>query len=278
MANSVPDTTTFGLQDVQAVIGDGDLQTCFANSIDSGFDDVYKGSKNGLYNFRNYQHVPPEVYSYLSNTHYIVKSTKGSVGGWDNALDRVRRSDADGMSHGIASTLMWSRLHLPPFIPWWFICYRTFMAFDLTPYTGTIYSIEFHIPLRSFTHVPADIVMVKAYQGTQVNDSDHDKFYSQFKMLTGAKSHYRDPIHGGWIFKQVGLPVNYPNWEIYFGSGTPLQVAILQRSDQENNLVSHQEHNHETVFDVFSRGRGYPIFDPDTVGVIGPLLKIRLNF
>jgi len=61
MATSVPDTNTFSLQNVVAVVGGSDLITAYANSIDSYFDPVYKGSKNSLYNFRNYQ-IPAECH------------------------------------------------------------------------------------------------------------------------------------------------------------------------------------------------------------------------
>jgi hypothetical protein len=51
---SVPNTTTFTLQDVTNVVGGTTLSQAFANSVDSRFDPAYKGSKNSLYNFRNY--------------------------------------------------------------------------------------------------------------------------------------------------------------------------------------------------------------------------------
>ena len=56
----VPDTTTFSLQDVVDVIlpsGGDTLQDCFNESTDMDFDATYKGSKNSLYNFRNYNRV-----------------------------------------------------------------------------------------------------------------------------------------------------------------------------------------------------------------------------
>ena len=53
---SVPDTSTFGLQDVVDVVvpSSNTLQTCFDESADDGFDSLYKESKNKLSNFRNY--------------------------------------------------------------------------------------------------------------------------------------------------------------------------------------------------------------------------------
>lgn len=57
---SVPNTDTFSLQDVYNVVHghasgtQTNLQSCFDNSVDSYFDTNYKGSKNSLYNFRNY--------------------------------------------------------------------------------------------------------------------------------------------------------------------------------------------------------------------------------
>jgi hypothetical protein len=54
VATSVPNTDTFGLSDVVAVVGGNNLITAFANSVDNFFDVAYKGSKNGLLCFRNY--------------------------------------------------------------------------------------------------------------------------------------------------------------------------------------------------------------------------------
>ncbi len=60
MAVYVPDTNTFALTDVVAAVEDhaggisDTLSDAFAHSIDSYFDSAYKGSKNSLYNFRNY--------------------------------------------------------------------------------------------------------------------------------------------------------------------------------------------------------------------------------
>lgn len=57
---SVPNTDTFSLQDVYNVVHghasgtQQNLQSCFNYSVDSYFDPTYKGSKNSLYNFRNY--------------------------------------------------------------------------------------------------------------------------------------------------------------------------------------------------------------------------------
>lgn len=51
---SVPNTTTFTLQDVQNEIGENNLSGCFTYSVDSLFDARYKGSKDRLSNFRNY--------------------------------------------------------------------------------------------------------------------------------------------------------------------------------------------------------------------------------
>lgn len=53
---AVPDTTTFTLQDVQTELGgvNDDLIECFANADSVQFDSNYEGSKNSLYNFRNY--------------------------------------------------------------------------------------------------------------------------------------------------------------------------------------------------------------------------------
>lgn len=52
--STVPDTSTFSLQDVVDVVGGTSLVAAFSNSVDSYFDPAYKGSKDALYCFRNY--------------------------------------------------------------------------------------------------------------------------------------------------------------------------------------------------------------------------------
>ena len=51
---TVPNTTTFSLADVVAVVGGSSLVAAFSNAMDVSFDPTYKGSKNNLLNFRNY--------------------------------------------------------------------------------------------------------------------------------------------------------------------------------------------------------------------------------
>lgn len=53
-AQTVPNTTTYCFSDVTAVVGGTCLSEAFTNAIDSHFDPTYKGSKNSLSNFRNY--------------------------------------------------------------------------------------------------------------------------------------------------------------------------------------------------------------------------------
>jgi hypothetical protein len=52
---SVPDTTTFNLQNVTTIVGVNNLSGCFTYAPDAYFDPAYKGYKNNLLNFRNYQ-------------------------------------------------------------------------------------------------------------------------------------------------------------------------------------------------------------------------------
>ena len=59
---SVPNTNTFTLNDVYIAVSShaspsADLSDCFAKSVDAYFDPLYKGAKNSLYNFRNYNPV-----------------------------------------------------------------------------------------------------------------------------------------------------------------------------------------------------------------------------
>jgi hypothetical protein len=55
-AITVPDTATFTLQDVvdSVIPTTSDLVDCFADADAAQFDPTYEGSKNNLYNFRNY--------------------------------------------------------------------------------------------------------------------------------------------------------------------------------------------------------------------------------
>ena len=57
---AVPNNTSFSLLDVINELPNSpdDLLECFAISNDAGFDPAYKGSKNQLLNFRNYNHNP----------------------------------------------------------------------------------------------------------------------------------------------------------------------------------------------------------------------------
>lgn len=51
---TVPNTNTFSLQDVIDVVGGTSLSTAFANKFDACFNATYKGSKDRLSNFRDY--------------------------------------------------------------------------------------------------------------------------------------------------------------------------------------------------------------------------------
>lgn len=56
VSQSVPNTTTFSLQDVVNVVNPttDDLNDCFADANSDYFNDSYSGSKNSLLNFRDY--------------------------------------------------------------------------------------------------------------------------------------------------------------------------------------------------------------------------------
>jgi len=80
----VPNTNTFSLSDVGNEIGltaPYSLQDCFNNAKASGFDPTYEGSKNSLYNFRNYDHKLRAVYGYLYN-YYAYSHTSFAPSGW----------------------------------------------------------------------------------------------------------------------------------------------------------------------------------------------------
>ena len=51
---TVPNTTTFSLINVTTVVGGTNLVSAFTNAVDAQFDPAYKGAKNNLLNFRNY--------------------------------------------------------------------------------------------------------------------------------------------------------------------------------------------------------------------------------
>jgi len=51
---SVPNTNTFSLDSVRAVIGGTSLTDCFSRAVAADFDATYVGSKDRLSNFRNY--------------------------------------------------------------------------------------------------------------------------------------------------------------------------------------------------------------------------------
>lgn len=81
---SVPNTNTFSLTDVGNEIGLASpysLLDCFNNAIAGGFDPAYEGSKNSLYNFRNYSHIRRALYGYLYNS-YAFSNANFAPAGW----------------------------------------------------------------------------------------------------------------------------------------------------------------------------------------------------
>jgi hypothetical protein len=56
---SVPDTTTFDMDDVRNAVGSyNDLKSLFSNADSAQFDPTYAGNKDNLLNFRNYGNQP----------------------------------------------------------------------------------------------------------------------------------------------------------------------------------------------------------------------------
>ena len=100
MATSVPDTNTFNLKDVKAVVGGDDLETCYANSVDSFFDSYYRdhdpdgnpiADKSSLYNFRNYTESAILQATIFAQSDYLQWFTRyyysGSIGtDWAESL------------------------------------------------------------------------------------------------------------------------------------------------------------------------------------------------
>lgn len=58
---TVPDNTTFNEQNVQSAVGGASLTAMFAAATDACFDYNYKGAKNALYCFRNYNTVARSI-------------------------------------------------------------------------------------------------------------------------------------------------------------------------------------------------------------------------
>jgi uncharacterized protein (TIGR02145 family) len=82
---SVPNTTTFSLNDVRSELGlsyPSSQSACFAASVDEYFDAVYKGNKDRLSNFRNYGNLMIITYGYLYN-HYAAADARNICSeGW----------------------------------------------------------------------------------------------------------------------------------------------------------------------------------------------------
>ena len=95
----VPNTATFSLQDVVNVVGGTSLSAAFTNALDAKFDPTYKGSKNNLLNFRNYDTARGTTYTLsISPTSHagaesftvtvtatagnVWNATSGSYGAW----------------------------------------------------------------------------------------------------------------------------------------------------------------------------------------------------
>ena len=78
-AQSVPNTSTFTLQDVVNVTGGTSLSAAFTNSTDAYFDPAYKGSKDRLSNFRNYTVAACTQPSLLSFSYVVGSQTSSTI-------------------------------------------------------------------------------------------------------------------------------------------------------------------------------------------------------
>jgi hypothetical protein len=83
VAQSVPNTDTFSLSDVNDVVGGVSLSAAFSFSVDAYFDPAYKGSKDRLSNFRNYT-IPPQSY-YAYRISIATFSTSEGACSWDGS-------------------------------------------------------------------------------------------------------------------------------------------------------------------------------------------------
>lgn len=101
---SVPNTSTFNLQDVVNVVGGTSLTGAFINSVDANFDPNYKYNKTSLLNFRNYNGPDRYLekmfaYSYY-NTEYVEQIFSGSLAAAQSALTLAYNGDINGRDNG----------------------------------------------------------------------------------------------------------------------------------------------------------------------------------
>jgi hypothetical protein len=79
IAQTVPNTTTFSLADVQSAVGSDNLSGCFSAANANYFDPLYAGSKDNLLNFRNY-HCRRGTSVYNASFYYVYNGITMATG------------------------------------------------------------------------------------------------------------------------------------------------------------------------------------------------------
>ena len=131
---AVPNTNTFSLKNVQTELSlptTTDLSTCFKTAVAGEFDPKYSGSKNSLYNFRNYgsdyyveiitfrtrpwyygNSLPTTRTNYTAEVWYVTGVTY-DVSMLENITLQTRRSDTDAVLSGGAANRVVYRTSRP---------------------------------------------------------------------------------------------------------------------------------------------------------------------
>lgn len=132
----VPDTNTFSLQDVCNVVGGNTLQEAFNNAIEIQFDPNYIGHRDRLYNFRNY-----------GNNFTIINGKEQASGSYYYEYQQNQALIwGEFTDHTIMHTTTYSNsdnTNIKKF--------RTFIKFDLSTMSGTLYDFKLILPLISKT-------------------------------------------------------------------------------------------------------------------------------
>jgi len=170
----VPDTTNFSLQNVVDVIPDSQtsLQGCFDDSIDALFDPAYKGSKNSLYNFRNYGSGGVVWFNPDGGGN-------GDVYDLDSNWNTVRDS-ADG--NGVDTTGSFSVW--VDYTGGSYYIYRGFMRFDLRAIysEATCVDAGLGIDITTTYGDESEVVGLVGTQGDTLTTADFDAFGATFDV------------------------------------------------------------------------------------------------
>lgn len=106
-ANTVPNTTTFTLQNVVDSVNPttDDLVDCFADADSAQFDPAYEGNKDRLYNFRNYGNQSTGTgVTALDGSNYVTGSYKTLPGG-NLGYKPATQQSTDGSGTGFTANL-----------------------------------------------------------------------------------------------------------------------------------------------------------------------------